>query len=453
MKKSLLLLLVLLALSCKKEEKKKEHRYYLKSNKKEVQALFNGQLFPFTIVNDNLAFPYTGKTNKVGFVSKIDSVKFDLEPKDSIPLTFIINEKDSISVLVIGKTKRVDFTENYIKEHKGKYKVLSPKALELVNVGIALTNVGREDVNLIFKYSDYYKDVLKYFDAYKNHPLIDSLNVNLEKNKNDYYYNIIMNANMYSFEGDKIVNKTTFNRMGFGEDNYLKKLLPLFEDFSKKSNFQEFYGNNEKYYQSLIAEYHRLVPVEKMWKWLEEKFPVKHDSYKIYFSPLVNGYHSTQKYEDNGFKETAMHINAPILDDMYSDKEKEAILSRVVFTEIDHNYVDPTTDKFNEISTLLTPLSCWNSKRDWYNSSYRTFSEYMTWGVFTLYLYDNFDKEVFEKRNEAMVNFMISENRGFIKFKEFDSFILNWYKNNPNASLEKLYPAVIDWVKKQNCKS
>ncbi|WP_271406708.1 DUF4932 domain-containing protein [Tenacibaculum soleae] len=449
MKKSLQLLLLVLIVSCK--VKKKENRYYLKSDKKEIQALFNDQLFPFTIVNDDLAFPYTGKTNKVGFVSGIDSVSFDLNPKDSIPLTFIVDKKDTIAVLVIGKTKRVNFSDNYIQENKETYKVLSPKVLELVNVGIALTEFGKKDADLIFKYSDYYKKVLQYFEPYKRHPLIDSLNNNLQKNKNDYYYNIIMNANMYSFDKDRILNKTSFNRMGFGEDNYVKKILPLLEDFSKKSKFHKFYDESIKYYESLINDYYKLVPVKKMWRWLENKFPVKHDSYKIYFSPLVNGYHSTQNYEDNGFKETAMHINAPILDDMYSNKEKEAILSRVVFTEIDHNYVDPTTDKFKEITTLLSPLSCWNSKIDWYNSSYRTFSEYMTWSVFTLYLYDNFDKEVFDKRNKAIEDFMTSKNRGFIKYKEFNQFVLNWYKNNPKSSLEKLYPAVIDWVKKQKC--
>ena len=452
MKKDLIFILLLTFICCKIEKEEKENKHYFKTNKKEIQALFNGQLFPFTIVNDNLAFPYTGDVNKVGFVSEIDSIAFNLKAKDSIPLTFIINEKDSISVLVIGKTKRVDFTENYIKENKGSYKVFSKKTLELVNVGIALSEFGRKDDDLIFKRSDYYKKVLNYFESYKNHPLIDSLNFNLQKNKNDYYYNITMNANMYSFEGNQIVNKTSFNRMGFGEDNYLKKLLPLFEDFVKKSNFNKFYSDNEEYYQSLIEEYYNLVPVEKMWKWLEIKFPVKHDSYKIYFSPLVNGYHSTQRYEDNGFRETAMHINAPILEDVYLNKEKEAILSRIVFTEIDHNYVDPTTDKYNEITTILSPLSCWNSKRDWYNSSYKTFSEYMTWSIFTLYLYDNFDKDVFEKRNKAIEDFMVSKSRGFIKYKEFNAFVLKWYKKNPETSLEKLYPEVINWIKMQNCK-
>lgn len=451
MKKLIILLLIFITLSCGKE-KIEDTKNYLKTNKKEIQVRFNEQSFPFTIVNDDLSFPYTGEVNKVGFISEIDSVFFDLKPKDSIPLTFVIDKKDSISVFVLGKTKPVDFTKDYRKQNKGKYKVLSPKVLELVNVCIALTEVSEKDNNLTFKLSDYYKKVIRHFEPYKNQPLIDSLNTNLKKNRNDYYYNIIMNANMYSFDGDKIVNETTFNRMGFGGSDYLKELLPLLEDFTKKSDFHTFYNENKEYYQSLINDYTKLVPVDKMWKWLEVKFPIKHDSYKVYFSPLVNGMHSTQHFEDNGFSETTMHVNAPILVENFSDKEKEAILSRIIFTEIDHNYVNPTTDKFTELTSLLTPLSCWNSNVDWYNNSYAIFNEYMTWAVFTLYLYDNFDKEIFERRNKAIEDFMISKNRGFIKYKEFNSFVLNWYKKNPEASLEELYPPVIEWIKEQNCK-
>ncbi|WP_435261728.1 DUF4932 domain-containing protein [Tenacibaculum sp. nBUS_03] len=455
MKKSLLFLLVLFVVSCKKE--KKENKYYLKTTKKKIEASFNGQKFPFEIVTEDLYFPYTGKTNKIGFASAKDSVFFNLKPNDSIPLTFVLNEKDSTSVLVIGRTNAVNFSEEYIQKNRGKYKVYSTKVHELVNIAIALTKIGEKDDNLIPKNSDYYKRVIEYFKPYKNHALINTLNNHLiAVNDNatyNYYYNIKMNANMYSFERNKIVNKTPFNRMGFGEEDELKKIIHLLEDFSKDSKFSEFYNDNRDYYKSLIDTYYKLVPVDKMWKWIENKFPVKYDSYKIYFSSLVGGAHSTQKYENNGFSETLMFLNGPSLPEEYSEKEKEAILSRIVFTEIDHNYVDIITGRFPELRLLLKPINCWYSGDFMgYKKSYKTFNEYMTWSVFTLYLYDNFDKEIFKKRNKEIEKFMTSKNRGFIKYKEFNQFVLNWYKNNPNVSFEKLYPEVINWIKKQNCK-
>lgn len=456
MKKLALFCLIFIVLSCK-EKNEKETKKYLSTNKKEIQAMFNGQKFPFSVVNEDLFFPYTGKTNEVGFYSENDSVKFKLAPKDSIPLTFVINKKDSISVLVIGKSNSAEFSDAYIQKQKGKYKVYAPKVHELVNIAIALTEVGAKDNNMIPKGFDYYERVMAYFEPYKSHPLIDSLNNHITEaygmsgKTYEYYYNIRMNANIYSYKDGKIVNDSPYKRMSFGEDNYLNNLLPLLEDFSEKSKFNEFYKANETYYKSLIDDYYKLVPVDKMWQWIENKFLVKHDSYKIYFSPLVGGAHSTKTFKDNGFSETLMFVNGPTLPDQYSEKEKEAILSRIVFTEIDHNYVNPTTNKYPEINSLLKPLNCWNKSEQGYGSSYATFNEYMTWSVFTLYLYDNFNEEVFNKRNTALENFMMSKSRGFIKFKSFNRYVLDWYKKNPNVSLEKLYPEVIQWIKKQEC--
>lgn len=357
-------------------------------------------------------------------------------------------------ILIFISCNNIRFTQSYINENNGKYKVLSPKVHELVNIAVALTDVGTEDDNMIPK-NDYYKKVISHFEPYKNHSLIQELNRHITEvfglSTYDYYYNIRMNANMYSLENGKIVNKSPFTRMSFENENLLSELLPKLEDFAEKTNFNQFYKENESYYQSLINDYYRLVPINKMWRWIENKFPQRHNSYKIYFSPLVGGAHSTKKFINNGFAETAMFISAPILSDKYSDKEKEAILTRIVFTEIDHNYVNPTTNKFKEINALLKPLSCWNQGKQGYNTSYATFNEYMTWAVFTLYLYDNFDTDIFEKRNEKEVSFMVNA-RGFSKFKEFNDFALDWYKKNPNVSLKELYPPVIEWIQKQECK-
>ena len=188
-----------------------------------------------------------------------------------------------------------------------------------------------------------------------------------------------------------------------------------------------------------------------MWEWIEKKFPQRYESYSIYFSPLISGIHSTQNLSDNGFKETIMFINAPIFTKNYTEKDKEAILSRMVFTEIDHNYVNPTTDSFLELQTIMEPLECWNNGAQGYGNSYATFNEYMTWAVFTLYLYDNFDKEVFEKRNKIESDFMVN-GRGFVKFNEFNDFVLNWYLKNSDKPLEDLYPEVMKWIGHNDCK-
>jgi len=420
----------------------------------EIVVVFNGQSFPWKIEKDNLSFPYKGDANKVGFITATDTINFELFPSDTVKVDFILNEKDTIKAALIGQSKPAEFDATYRENNVGKYKVFSPKVHELVNIGVALTNIGKQDSNMVYMNSDYYSKVISHFDKYKNHALIDSLNQHITEvfgnSTYNYYYNIRMNACMYSFDDDSIVNHSPYDRLGFGGNNRLQELIPLLEEFSMESDFNTFYTIHADYHQSLIDTYYELVPIPKMWEWIEKKFPQRYGSYKIYFSPLIGGAHSTQNFSDNEFQETVMFINAPIFSKEYTSKEKEAILSRVVFTEIDHNYVNPTTDKFSEIGTLLEPLNCWNNGTQGYHDSYSTFNEYMTWAIFTFYLYDNFDKELFEKRNKIESDFMVN-GRGFLKFKEFNDLVLQWYMNNPDTSFDKLYPKVIEWIKAENC--
>ncbi|WP_400077849.1 DUF4932 domain-containing protein [Winogradskyella sp. R77965] len=424
------------------------------TNTKDISILYNEHIIPFTIVSDKLNFPYTGNTNKVAFAAQNDTIRFDLTPGKSILVDFIINKKDTITATVVGASKPVSYNKKYIEENTGSYKVFAPEVHELVNIAIALTKRGREDSNMINLTSNYYKSVINHFEKFEDHPLLDSLNKNVTGNFNssyNYYYNIKMNACMYSFEKNKIVNNSPFNRLGFEDSNYLEELIPLLNDFAQKSSFEIFYKENEDYYESLISSYYRLVPLKKMWKWIEEKFPNRYQSYKVYFSPLVGGAHSTHEFSDNEFNETFMFINAPILSDTYSTKEKEALLSRIVFTEIDHNYVNPMSSEFPETSSILNPIKCWNSdESQWYGNSSSTFNEYMTWAIYTLYMYDNFDIETFKKANIDYTSVMVN-GRGFHKFKEFNDFVLIWYKNNPEKPIKKLYPEVIRWIKKENC--
>jgi hypothetical protein len=49
-----------------------------------------------------------------------------------------------------------------------------------------------------------------------------------------------------------------------------------------------------------------------MWKWMEGQFPQRYQGYKVIFSPLIGGAHSTQKFSDDGYSETVMFISGPL---------------------------------------------------------------------------------------------------------------------------------------------
>lgn len=48
----------------------------------------------------------------------------------------------------------------------------------------------------------------------------------------------------------------------------------------------------------------------------------------------------------------------------YSDKVEEGLLSRVVFTEIDHNYVNPIAyQSLKRINKVFSDVEKWNMKK------------------------------------------------------------------------------------------
>ena len=126
------------------------------------------------------------------------------------------------------------------------------------------------------------------------------------------------------------------------------------------------------------------------------------------------------------------------------DRAQEA---RTVFTEIDHNYVNPVTDLFGgRVKRVFADLDKWNEQNG-YRSPYMTFNEYMTWAVFILYLNDTADtEEFFRQVSDAVVDQMIA-SRQFIRFRQFSDKLLELYKQRgPSETIVDLYPGILDWA-------
>lgn len=128
----------------------------------------------------------------------------------------------------------------------------------------------------------------------------------------------------------------------------------------------------------------------------------------------------------------------------------DAVLRSNTFTEIDHNYVNYVTDEhLNEVGKAFKDIEKWN-KNAGYNGSYgtpgRTFNEYMTWSVFSLYTSDN-DPEELETVNKVTVNIMVN-GRGFIKYKEFNDKLLEIYKSKKgDEKAAGLYGEMLEWAR------
>jgi hypothetical protein len=132
----------------------------------------------------------------------------------------------------------------------------------------------------------------------------------------------------------------------------------------------------------------------------------------------------------------------------YNQNVNEMLESRVVFTEIDHNFVNPLSDKkIDIINKVFADRNKWTKEckaTSAYESAYSVFNEYMTWGLFSLYCLDNFPsndaRQSIQKMEKQMTN-----SRNFIKFKEFNQQLIKIYKDNPNIKMNDIYDKVLKW--------
>jgi len=360
------------------------------------------------------------------------------------------------------------FSKDYMEKNKGNIQFDIPEAYELANVIWTLSPAGRRAKDLYNK-GEYYDKVLAYFKPYMNHPVFKALDFPdsiyfakyYDFRENSFAFNFSQ-ANAGSSETKLLFNGPYYYVYGdeLADSSLFGKLKPLVEDFAAKSMFRQFYKNNSGYYDKEIQRQKALLPARQMWTWLEQQFPKrKYQSYRVVFSPLIGGSHSTQRYstynETEWFSENVMFICGPERYDTLpslSEKQKEGLMSGIVFTEIDHNYVNPETDKYaKQVDSIFSKRSAWTKpgiSSDSYSSPISVFNEYMTHAAFCLYVQDTYDKStadfVIDNREQLMVN-----RRNFTRFKEFNRELLRLKQEQKDSKIIDLYPSILEWSRNQ----
>jgi hypothetical protein len=360
------------------------------------------------------------------------------------------------------------FSNDYMEKNNGNIQFDIPETYELANIIWTLSPSGQSAKDL-YKEGEYYKRVVSYFKPYMNHPIFRALHFPDSVYANKYYdfrensfafnfkdakaepsnVKLLYNGPYYYVYGDDLADSSLFGR-----------LKPVVEDFAAKSKFREFYKSNLEYYNKEIQRQKELLPVRQMWHWLEEAFPkTKYQSYRIVSSPLIGGSHSTQRYstynKTEWFSENVMFICGTARYDSMTnltEKQKEGLMSGIVFTEIDHNYVNPATNKFTkQVDSIFSNRNVWakqGNSSDYYESPVSVFNEYMTHAAFCLYILDIYDKPiadfVIDNREQLMVN-----RRNFIKFKEFDRALIRLHQEHKDLKVVELYPFILEWCKQQ----
>ncbi|MCF0069830.1 DUF4932 domain-containing protein [Dyadobacter sp. CY261] len=351
------------------------------------------------------------------------------------------------------------FSDDYIRKSRGHNFVEIPETFELANILLMLSPAGQKAGNMV-KSGQYYDDVAAYFKPYLGHAVFGKLDFPAGQYM-QRYYEFRENSICYNFKGDELIQAEYFFVTGednSGYTNAFRDHLELITDFARKSKFREFYKRHLTFYQEQIAKQTEWSDLAGMHKWLEKEFSrPKFDCMKLIFSPVILSSHSTQRFggfDSNGknYQQMVMFVSGP---DVYNaeaaltNDQRRGLLAGIIFTEMDHNYVNQRTSDFEEaIDSIFSKRELWapNGNSGFYQSSVSVFNEYFTHALFSLYVLDQYD--------DATARFLITrrevlmaERRGFVKFREFNAALMKIKKENAETPVSALYPKIIDWCR------
>lgn len=364
----------------------------------------------------------------------------------------------TISSGVFGQEKDVNFDKNYIRANNEKTTVEINEAQELIYIIISITDFGIENPRLTNQDTKYFEDVKNHFSKYANLEVVRDVDSLMKENIVNY---IILSGNAYGFEfkGNKLVPTNVYNFPAKGIGKYEVKVNPIvsnlkgLEEFVKQTNYRKFYKNHKSYYDTLKLEYQNYATINEQKEWLESRFDYKINSYRVLTSPLISSLNATHTFEDNNFREMQLFLPTIRNDKQWSEKFRKAMNTRIIFTEIDHNYVGPVSAKYlDKINSIFNDRKKWvdeeNKGIPHYPNPLKVFDEYLTWGLFILYSYDKFgnDEQLFTEIINNVNSVLVQ--RGFLKAEEFNKELLNLYKNGSDKKIESIYIPLLDWSSK-----
>ena len=348
-----------------------------------------------------------------------------------------------------------------VSDHKTIFE--NPAVYELMHIAFALTDTGNYSgtLNIYYNVVDtstpYYKEVISHFSAYKNHPLIIHLNKHLDKSLMHYLYNL-QKAYNSGLVGNKIKRDfyfPFFQRLLHSSKSVSRNLM---EDFAQKSDFKSFYENHRVGDQQALEDAKGKLNMPAVESWLSAEFPADYDTFRIVISPLMNATHFTKRFRFKGNKTSIMWVKDGLgyNQALYSQTQIAGLYTGLVFTEIDHNYVNKVSDTYKkDISRIMGD----NNRANWikadgdgkyYSNGYKIFNEYMTHAAYLVYtgtIYSKGDQLLLEQSRIKLME----ERRGYWQFEKFYKELNRLYQTRKQGeTITQLYPKMLDWCSRQN---
>ena len=332
-----------------------------------------------------------------------------------------------------------------------RVRIVVPEAYELANVIVAMTAYGQSSSILVWKTGEYYARVRTAFTPFRTHASMESLQLGQE-DPIRRYYELRDNSFAYVFDADLIKRDPAYGTLW--NPNAFRDQLAAVQEFADASHFRAFYAANAAYYRAFIERYRDIAAIDSIADWLEREFaPIRFDHYTVALSPLVYGSHSAHSVNTTYGREAIMFVSGPDITPAAGTSAgvNQALVQRSVFTEIDHTFVNPVTNQYrSRVDGAFGTRSKWTSDgSSFYGSPVAVFNEYMTWGVFLLYIEGRVSAEDFIEVVRRTTTQM-ENSRAFQRFGMFAQELLRLYRNRPAASrVSELYPAILEWAERQ----
>jgi hypothetical protein len=329
-----------------------------------------------------------------------------------------------------------------------RVRIVVPEVYELANVIIAMTDYGRTGPYAVLRTGEYYGRVSAAFSPFRSHPSMKSLQLGPRDPAGDYY-RMRDNSFAYVFE-DNVLKRRPGARTSWAP-NLFRERITAVQDFAGASGFREFYAANASYYREMIDRYAALADVDSLASWLERELPPSHYRYyTIVLSPLVYASHSADFV--HGSDEAVFFVAGPAVTSGPGSSAgvRKATVQRILFTEVDHAFVNPVTDRHRDrVSSVFGSRSKWTTDASgFYESPIAVFNEYMTWAVFLLFIEGRISDEDFSVVRQNTIGVMEGSRR-FQRFGAFAGELSRLYRNRPaGTKAADLYPAILDWAAK-----
>lgn len=349
--------------------------------------------------------------------------------------------------LLVGSAMQaqVRLSEAYVEERRGQFQFEVPEVYELASIISFLAN-DSELPELMAEEGPYVEAVRAHFGPFRDHPAVGAARFDADGLMR--YVLFRDNAYRFCFRDYRAITECRPVGALWNSVDLFGPNAALVADFAADTDFREFYHQHRSYYARLVDAWRASVELPEVQDWLEREFTMRLDALDVVFSPLTTGTHSTARFHDpeQNFWQAAMFL-APV-EEAAADPLARFQVAVQLFTEIDHNYVNPASDRYRERIAVVLDPAAWASQEAlrYYDSPYEVFNEYMTYGVFLLWAREQYDADTFG-RGRALVVQRMEGRRGFTRFGAFQQALFALYElRPPGATVESLYPAVLDWV-------